>query len=192
MGDYDAIIQADSGGTRPHSITYLTQTNGTRVTKFESLLSIDDVSLAEGNSGTKNFTFAVSLSETSSQDVTVRYATANGTALSGSDYTADGGTLTFAPGETTKNILLVAIDDIDMESTETFTVNLSNPTGGGVTIADAQAVATIIDDDTRFVMIESWAAEADLEAHKTSPAMKDIVGAFGAFLAGAPVMHQYE
>lgn len=49
-----------------------------------------------------------------------------------------------------------------------------------------------IDDDTRFVMVESWAAEADLEAHKTSDAMKDIVKAFGAFLAGAPVMNQYE
>ncbi len=48
------------------------------------------------------------------------------------------------------------------------------------------------DDDTRFVMVESWAAEADLEAHKTSPAMKDIVAAFGAHLDGRPVMHQYE
>jgi len=48
------------------------------------------------------------------------------------------------------------------------------------------------DDDTRFVMVESWAAAEDLEAHKTSPAMGDIVKAFGAHLAGAPVMHQYE
>jgi quinol monooxygenase YgiN len=48
------------------------------------------------------------------------------------------------------------------------------------------------DDDTRFVMVESWASEEDLEAHKTSPAMGDIVKAFGAFLAGAPKMHQYE
>lgn len=49
-----------------------------------------------------------------------------------------------------------------------------------------------VDDDTRFVMVESWATEADLEAHKTTAAMKEIVKAFGAFLAGAPVMHQYE
>lgn len=48
------------------------------------------------------------------------------------------------------------------------------------------------DDDTRFVMVESWAAAEDLEAHKTSPAMGDIVKAFGAHLAGRPVMHQYE
>jgi quinol monooxygenase YgiN len=49
-----------------------------------------------------------------------------------------------------------------------------------------------VDDDTRFVMVESWSAAADLEGHKTSPAMGDIVKAFGAFLGGAPVMHQYE
>lgn len=48
------------------------------------------------------------------------------------------------------------------------------------------------DDETRYVMVESWATEADLEGHKTSAAMKDIVKAFGAHLAGAPVMHQYE
>ena len=74
--------------------------------------------------------------------------------MDGSDYTAAGGTLTFAPGETTKNILLVAIDDIDMESNETFTVTLSNATGG-VTINDPLAVATIVDDDaSRLVTID--------------------------------------
>lgn len=49
-----------------------------------------------------------------------------------------------------------------------------------------------VDDDSRFVMVESWATEADLEAHKTSSAMEDIVKAFGAYLAGAPVMNKYE
>ena len=73
--------------------------------------------------------------------VTVDYVTANGSASGGSDYSAAGGTLSFAPGETTKNILLVAIDDIDMESSETFTVTLSNA-AGGVIISDPVAVAT--------------------------------------------------
>ncbi len=45
-------------------------------------------------------------------------------------------------------------------------------------------------DDTRYVMVESWASEADLEAHKTSPAMAGMA-AIGPFMAGAPVMHQY-
>ena len=48
------------------------------------------------------------------------------------------------------------------------------------------------DDDTRFVMVESWATEADLEAHKTSAAMGGVGQAIGGFIAGAPVMHQYE
>ena len=49
-----------------------------------------------------------------------------------------------------------------------------------------------VDDDTRFVMVESWASEADLEAHKTSAAMGGVGAAIGGFIAGAPVLHQYE
>ncbi len=48
-----------------------------------------------------------------------------------------------------------------------------------------------IDDDTRYVVIESWASEADLEAHKRSPASGELGRAIGGFIAGAPVMHQY-
>lgn len=48
------------------------------------------------------------------------------------------------------------------------------------------------DDDTRFVMVESWTTAADLEAHKTSAAMGGVGKAIGGFIAGAPVMHQYE
>jgi len=48
------------------------------------------------------------------------------------------------------------------------------------------------DDDTRFVMVESWASAEDLEAHKTSPAMGGVGAAIGGFIGGAPVMHQYE
>ena len=49
-----------------------------------------------------------------------------------------------------------------------------------------------VDDPTRYVMVESWASEADLEAHKTSAAMGAVGKAIGGFIAGAPVMHQYE
>ncbi len=88
----------------------------------------------------------VSLSAPSEQTVTVDYSTADGTAIGGADYTAVSGTLTFAPGETTKTILLVATDDTDVEGDETFFVNLSNPSGGS--IQDAQGVSVIRDDDT--------------------------------------------
>ena len=49
-----------------------------------------------------------------------------------------------------------------------------------------------VDDPTRYVMVESWASEADLEAHKTSAAMGEVGKAIGGLIAGAPVMHQYE
>lgn len=49
-----------------------------------------------------------------------------------------------------------------------------------------------VDDDTRYVMVESWATAEDLEAHKTTPAMGAVGKAIGGFIGGAPVMHQYE
>jgi quinol monooxygenase YgiN len=49
-----------------------------------------------------------------------------------------------------------------------------------------------VDDETRYVMVESWASQADLDAHMTSAAMGDVGKALGGFIAGAPVMHKYE
>ena len=67
-------------------------------------LSISDVTVAEGNSGTTNAVFTVTLSAASASTVTVDYATANGTATAGSDYTAATGTLSFAAGTTSKTM----------------------------------------------------------------------------------------
>ncbi|HBL61393.1 MAG TPA: calcium-binding protein, partial [Cyanobacteria bacterium UBA8803] len=77
---------------------------------------------------------------------TVNFATANGTATAGSDYTAVSGTLTFAAGETSKTITVPIVGDTTNESNETFTLNLTNPTNA--TIADAQGGGTITNDDT--------------------------------------------
>ncbi len=49
-----------------------------------------------------------------------------------------------------------------------------------------------VDDETRYVMVESWASQADLDAHMTSAAMGDVGKALGCFIAGAPLMHKYE
>ncbi|MFM8290349.1 MAG: cellulase family glycosylhydrolase, partial [Planctomycetia bacterium] len=91
-------------------------------------------------------TFTVSLSAASSVPVTVQYATANGTALVGSDYTAASGTLSFAPGETRKTVTVLVTRDTAGEANETFSVKLTAATGG--TIAKATAIGTIVDDDT--------------------------------------------
>ncbi|WP_428381880.1 Calx-beta domain-containing protein [Nevskia ramosa] len=109
-------------------------------------LSISDVSVTEGNSGTVNAAFTVSLSAAASSPVTVAYATADGTATAGSDYVASNGTLTFAAGTTTQTVNVLVNGDTAVEPNETFVVNLSAPTGA--TIADVQGQATISNDDT--------------------------------------------
>ncbi|PSF36815.1 hypothetical protein C7H19_12675 [Aphanothece hegewaldii CCALA 016] len=109
-------------------------------------LSINDITLTEGNSGTKNATFTITRTGTATQPITVNFATANGTATAGSDYTATLGSLTFATNETTKTINVPIIGDTTVEPNETFLVNLTNPTNA--TLADAQGLGTITNDDT--------------------------------------------
>ncbi len=110
------------------------------------VISIDDISFAEGNQGmTMNATFAVTLSKASAQTVTVKYLTQSGTA-SAVDYQSAGTTtLTFAPGETSKNVTILVNGDNYQEPDETFFVNLSQPTNA--TIGDNQGKATILNDD---------------------------------------------
>jgi chitinase len=87
----------------------------------------------------------VSLSAASTSPVTVHFATADGTATAGSDYLAQSGTLTFAPGETQKQIQVAAIGDAAVEANEGFTVVLTNPVGA--TLADGTGAGTITNDD---------------------------------------------
>ncbi|MGH9557318.1 MAG: Calx-beta domain-containing protein [Terriglobales bacterium] len=113
-------------------------------------VSIDDVTMAEGNSGTTSFDFTVSLSSGSSSDVTVDFATADGTsfpATAGVDYVSNSGTVNFAPPDTSKSITVTVNGDLLDENNETFFVNLTNASPG-VTITNNQGVGTITDDDT--------------------------------------------
>ena len=99
------------------------------------------MTVTEGDTGTVNAVFTVSLSAPSGQPVTVAYATADGTALAGSDYTATSGTLTFAPGVTTQTVNVPVRGDLLAEADETFDRALTSP--AGATIADASASGTI-------------------------------------------------
>ncbi|HKB03013.1 MAG TPA: S8 family serine peptidase [Gemmataceae bacterium] len=109
-------------------------------------ITITDAQATEGNSGTKAFTFTVTLSAPSGLTVTVNFATANGTATTGNkDYFATSGTLTFNPGETTKTITVQVRGDTKREANETFFVNLSAATNA--TILDGQGLGTILNDD---------------------------------------------
>ncbi len=127
------------------------QAFGTIVNDEEASISIDDVTVTEGNSGPQNASFTVSLSAERPSTVTVQYATANGTATAGSDYTAASGTLTFSPGELTKTLVVTVLGDTASEGTESFVVNLTNPTN--TTIQDGQGTGTIADDDAVLLIV---------------------------------------
>ena len=113
-------------------------------------LSIDDVTVTEGDTGNVEATFTVTLSEAADAAVTVDYATADDTATVGQDYVENTGTLTFEAGVTTQTITVEVIGDTDVEPDETFFVNLSN-VSDNVTLADMQGIGTIADDDAPTV-----------------------------------------
>ena len=108
-------------------------------------ITISDVSRAEGNAGIVTFDFVITLSNPSASAVTVDYATADGTAAAGSDYTTTTGTLNVAAGATSGTISVPVTGDVAFEIDETFFVNLTNPTAS--TIGDNQGVGTIVNDD---------------------------------------------
>ncbi len=114
-------------------------------------VSVGDITLTEGNSGTKLATFTVSLSAAGTSPVTVSYATANGTAIAGSDYTAKSGVLTFPVGVKTQTVSVVITGDTKVEGDERFALNLSSPTKA--TISDSRAVAVIVNDDFPTVSV---------------------------------------
>ena len=114
----------------------------------EPELSIADVAVNEGD-GTVEFT--VTLDQASGATVTVNYATSDGTAEAGSDYTAKSGTLSFAPGETSKTIEVSVTDDSLGEEDEDFKVTLSN--ASNATTGDDEAEATITDNETPTLTI---------------------------------------
>ncbi|HYE64248.1 MAG TPA: Calx-beta domain-containing protein, partial [Pyrinomonadaceae bacterium] len=109
-------------------------------------LTISNVSVTEGNSGTSNAVFTVSVSAASGRVVMVDYATADDTATTAnSDYQPASGTLTFNAGETSKSVTVVVNGDTAVEPNETFKVNLSNAVNAS--IATGQGTGTITNDD---------------------------------------------
>ncbi len=114
---------------------------------FSVALSIDDVTVAEGNAGAIPATFTVVLSAPSSQSVTVHYATADGEAIAPDDYTAASGDLTFDAGVVSRQVAVLVEGDLLDEIDEHFTVQLSS--AAGALIVRGAGTATIIDEDSR-------------------------------------------
>jgi uncharacterized Zn-binding protein involved in type VI secretion len=110
-------------------------------------LAIGDVTIAEGNSGTTNAVFTVTLSaQPGASTVTVNYSTSNGTAVAPGDFTAvTNASLTFTGTTTSRTIPIAIVGDTTVEATEAFTVTLSSPVGA--TLLDGTATGTITNDD---------------------------------------------
>ena len=114
-------------------------------------LTIADVTVTEGDSGTTNANFVVTLSAASGKSITVDYQTAANTATAGIDYVIANDTLTIAPGLTSGTITVLVNGDTDEEADETFELNLSGEVN--VTVTDAQAIGTIANDDDSDITI---------------------------------------
>lgn len=134
-------------------------TNGPPPPPPSTFLSIDDVSIVEANSGTSMVNFTVTLSAASSDTVSVQFLTANDTAQSGSDYLSTGGTVSFAPGETSKVVSVSILGDRLSEANENLFVNLSNPVNAGIT--DGQGSSTIVDDEPRITITDVAMSEGN-------------------------------
>jgi hypothetical protein len=109
--------------------------------------SINDVSATELNgTNTKTYSFKITLNKAGTNSITINYATADGTAVAPGDYTAKSGTVTFSPGIVSKTVSVTVRGDNIVEPDEVFFVNIST-TSPFVTIADAQGVGTIVNND---------------------------------------------
>jgi hypothetical protein len=104
-------------------------------------IAISDATAREGNL----LSFTVSLSAASTETVTVDFETANDSAAAGFDYVASSGTIVFVPGQTSQQVHLATIQDLLSETSEAFSVQLTNPVNS--TISDDEGVATITDND---------------------------------------------
>ncbi len=139
-------------------------------------VSIGDVRVVEGNSGMSNAVFNVTLTSTEPPTAgfgitiaSVQYATANGTAIAGSDYTSASGTINFeSPG--TQMVSVPILGDVTKEQNEFFFVNLSNPSAN-TTIVDGQGAGVIIDEDRPYTADFDRDLKADFSVFRPSSAL---------------------
>ncbi len=101
------------------------------------MVSAADTATTVGLSGSVALTFDVVLDATTSGTLTVDYTTADGTAVTGRDYVATSGTLSFPAGTTARSVMVTVLPDVGAEPDETFTLELSDPVGASVATTSA-------------------------------------------------------
>ena len=138
-GTYAFTVQTVAGSAAPVTLPV------TLVVRPVPTVSVSCVAVAEGDRGTRPLTVSVTMSRASSVPVSVRWTTANGTAVSGSDYLGASGTVSFAPGQTSKTVTVQVRGDRTHERDEYFLVRLARPSHA--TIDHGTAVAAVRNDD---------------------------------------------
>ena len=116
-------------------------------------LSIESVSQAEGNAGTTDFTFTIKLNQASSKSVSVKVTSKDGFATAPADYASIDKTITIAAGETSVKVIVSVVGDDFKEGDDDFSLTLSEP--NYATISAGVAVATIMNDDSKFQVSET-------------------------------------
>ncbi len=145
-------------------------------------LSIDDVQVTEGDSGTVDASFTVTLSEPLASTVTVDFDTVEATAVEPEDFTAASGTVTFDPSETTQPVIVSVNGDTLDESNETLIVEISD--AFGARLERRRGLGSILDDEEGDVILAStsdsgvkgldWSFEADISADGATVAFHSI------------------
>lgn len=141
------------------------QGNGFIVDDDGPTISINDVSVTEGNAGTKAATFTLTLSGPSVESVAVRVITRAGTATASTDYSPINLVVVFQPGTVTRTFDVNVIGDTNLESNETFFVDVSE--AFATTIADGEGLGTILDDDTLLMLEDSGPAPQQAAAFES-------------------------
>ena len=123
-------------------VTLSVRATGTITNDDTATVSVGDVTMAEGDSGSTMFTFNVSLDNPADQNVTFDFATVGDTAVAGSDFTAVSGSGVIPAGQTQTTIEIEVSGDTMLESDEQFVVELANPQAGGLAVELASATLT--------------------------------------------------
>ena len=154
-----------------------------------AVLSVADAETTEGVGAMLDF--AVTLSRAASGTVTVGYATSDGTAVAGTDYTSASGTLTFDPGETAGTVSVTVLDDSVDDDGETLTLTLSNPSGAR--LADATATGTINNADPvpRAWLVRFGRTAADHAVEAIGARFEDSAGGSHATFAGRRLLGRH-
>jgi len=164
-------------------------------------VSIDDASLQEGNAGSALMTFTVRLSRATGAPVTFDIATANGSAVTGSDYSAlSANAQSIAAGQTTRTFSVAINGDAVIEPNESFLVKVSHVVGAG--ILDDQATGTITNDDGAMLSVNDVSVNegdsgtklmtftASLSGTSATPVTFDVTTTDGTAVGGADFIAQ--